>query len=365
MDAWYALADRSGERKTSRDGLKTLASHAILTMRGEDLVPAGKEESDVVEFKSYYEKNQNNHTHKEDAIIKTICAFLNSSGGVVIWGAPVGKKEGKKKVFVGDLSPVEYTYEKDDFISKISNRIIPLPANIRFKPLEVEKNKYVYIVEVPQSIAKPHQFDGRYFMRLDGQTKTAPHHYIEALFKQISFPNIGGYIKIEEINMEGDIKVQNGRGFQFSSCRLNLKVIIINQSPLQNGEKISCVLTCNQGSFSLQPNSDSVVETKFSTDRKTLQQKNAVDVLYYGVMYTFNTILDGVNKKELLMIKLYVGGKVIPQKISIYTIDLKKNLKSSNYNEVFVKIDENKTQYDSLLGSGKTIDSIIGGILGR
>ena len=27
-------------------------------------------------------------------------------------------------------------------------------------------------------------------MRLDGQTRNAPHHYIEALFKQIKFPNL-------------------------------------------------------------------------------------------------------------------------------------------------------------------------------
>jgi hypothetical protein len=36
-----AFARRSGDRQTSRGGLKTLASRAILTRRGQDLAPAG------------------------------------------------------------------------------------------------------------------------------------------------------------------------------------------------------------------------------------------------------------------------------------------------------------------------------------
>ena len=68
-----------------------------------------KEESDKIEFKSYHSKEEKNHTEKENGIIRAICALLNSEGGLIIWGAPVGQtvSEKKEKIFKGDLSPID------------------------------------------------------------------------------------------------------------------------------------------------------------------------------------------------------------------------------------------------------------------
>ena len=92
-----------------------------------------KEESDKIEFKSFVD-DMNRISEKESTIIKSICAFLNSEGGIIIWGAPIGRKvEGKKeKVFSGELSPVERLYEKDEFINKITNLITPQPTGVQF-----------------------------------------------------------------------------------------------------------------------------------------------------------------------------------------------------------------------------------------
>lgn len=160
------------------------------------------EESDTVEFKSYYEKGQNNHKHKEDAVLKTICGFLNSSGGLLVWGAPEGHTPtGRQtKVFTGALSPVAKLIEKDTFISRVANAIVPLSNLVKMQRVEINTGEYVYVFDVEQSVHKPHQFDNRYWVRLDGQTNVAPHYLIDALFKQIRYANLGGYVRLGDMS---------------------------------------------------------------------------------------------------------------------------------------------------------------------
>src|SRR5690348_16740477 len=69
-----------------------------------------KTETDKLEFKSYTDFESSNATkssrdkEKLNDIFKSICAFLNSDGGVLIWGTPKGKHvEGsKEEVYCGD-----------------------------------------------------------------------------------------------------------------------------------------------------------------------------------------------------------------------------------------------------------------------
>src|SRR6187399_975460 len=93
-----------------------------------DFFSIEREESDKIEFKSYHAPGENDK-EKENGIIRTVCAFLNSSGGLLIWGAPVGQNVAGKteKVFVGALSPVTRLVEKDYFINRITDSTTPAP----------------------------------------------------------------------------------------------------------------------------------------------------------------------------------------------------------------------------------------------
>ena len=121
-------------------------------------------ETDQLEFKSI---NPNNKIDNQlPNIQRTVCAFLNSSGGLLIWGAPKGiKPEGKKeKVFAGDLTFFDFAIEKDYLVSKIVDGIIPLPGGLKVNPLIDEKRSLV-IIEVQSSNYSPHQCsDGVYYM---------------------------------------------------------------------------------------------------------------------------------------------------------------------------------------------------------
>jgi predicted HTH transcriptional regulator len=71
-----------------------------------------KRETNTIEFKSYIDNRKPGTTkdkrdnEKLDEIIKTICGFLNSDRGILIWGAPKGKSEsGNEEVYKGALTP--------------------------------------------------------------------------------------------------------------------------------------------------------------------------------------------------------------------------------------------------------------------
>ena len=129
----------------------------------------------INEFKDSLNKNIN----------RSITAFLNSSGGLLIWGAPREyKKDGTNiKYCKGELYPINISRDKDSLISEITRAISHMPIGIKVKILSSEDGKsHIYIFEVKESQSKPHQSNHRYFIRLDGQTQDAPHLFSTSTF---------------------------------------------------------------------------------------------------------------------------------------------------------------------------------------
>jgi len=114
-----------------------------------------KEESNTIEFKSFNVKH-GDLTKNLEGIIRSISAFLNSEGGLIIWGAPEGiKPQGQaNKIFQGNLSPLSESKPKDWLINKISDSITPLPVGINIQPLQNGKD-ILYIFEVQKSNYSP------------------------------------------------------------------------------------------------------------------------------------------------------------------------------------------------------------------
>lgn len=279
-----------------------------------------KDESNNIEFKSYSAEHGNVNRNIE-GVIRGICAFLNSDGGILIWGAPEGVKvEGRQeKIFIGDLSPVPELKEKDWLINKISDSITPLPVGINVKTLENE-GKYIYVFEIQQSEYSPHQYRNIYYARLDGQTKPAPHYLIEALYRKITFPHLEGYIKPDKIFIDGN------------NYNLDITIFIFNFSELQNEENVSFRLMCPQGIFvnSQIPQ----YQNMYLYDGHQLVHKDLIDVLHFGapnmhterLMFNPNKVLTEFENKVDFFLSF--GGKNSP-------------LKSSNYKFDFSKIDWN------------------------
>jgi len=295
-----------------------------------------KEETNYIEFKSY-SVAYGNFNKNIEGVIRGICAFLNSDGGILIWGSPEGTKvDGRQeKVFMGSLSPVTELKEKDWFINKISDSITPLPIGINMHTLE-NNGGYIYIFEIQKSTYSPHQFKSTYFARLDGQTKPAPHYLIEALFKKISFPQIEGFIKPVKIDHDGT--------YYF----LDIEIYMFNFSEFQNEENVSFRLMCPQGIFA--KSQDARYSKMYTYQGHQLVYENIIDVLHFGapnhhsekiLLKPYEVQTKFENKVELI---LTFGGKTSPLKTSQYTIDLSRvnwNMKDEP-NYLFAEIMENK-----------------------
>nr|WP_319997659.1 ATP-binding protein [uncultured Draconibacterium sp.] len=305
-----------------------------------------RQESNIAEYKSF---NPNgDFEQKFGGIYQAVCALLNSEGGLLIWGAPVGQRiAGKKeKEFSGDLTPLDRILEKDYLVNKLSDNIIPLPNNLKVEIIEHEGN-CVVLVEVEKSSYAPHQTNNTYFMRLDGQSKPAPHHYIEALFKQIKYPDLGGYIKFENI-------VTDGQNYYFK-----IKVVVVNHSALLNEENVSFRFTCDNGLINNAYNGSNPIVT---LGGHQLYYDNFQNILHYGAVPFFDITLifnphELVNNNYECQLILMFGGKKSPMKRSDYKLRI-NNIYPENINDLVYEIKENRLMYEAGIGKGTELEKI-------
>ena len=330
---------------TTTDFSLKLLGKSLTQITAEDLIEyfqINREESDILEFKSFYRYSGNtkDFQKREDVILKTICAFLNSSGGLLIWGAPAEEKANdNQKSFKGELTLVEKHIEKDAFVSKVSNRIIPVPPKVNFHPVEIEEGKFVYLIEIQESITKPHQFDNRYFMRLDGQTKAAPHHYIEALFKQIKYPDLVGCVEFHKCSIDKN------------NLLVPVTVNIGNCTPFQNEENVTFLLSTTEGKFRDESSTNDVFKNlRFEDNSTQIINRKFIEVLHYGLQEKF-TVYILLDTREIenhtlkVDLNLSFGGKFSPLKISRYRLYI--NLDSESKIDFYTApLQENVLAYD-------------------
>jgi hypothetical protein len=327
----------------------------------DDIVNFFKEEkieSNKMEFKSFHSNDENSFQEKENSVLRTICGLLNSEGGIIIWGAPEGKNvPGKtEKIFVGPLSPCDKLIEKDRFVSRITDSITPAPRGIEFQRLE-SNSEYIYIIEVTQSSFSPHQFRNVYYMRIDGQTKPAPHHYIEALFKKITYPRLEGYIKIDSFKRE------------LNQYILSFSYYVFNKTKLQNEHELYLRIIVTAGSiigWNLPSNSSN--KTYASSGHELLYQ-NAKPTLYFNepLMDSLRVSINPEKLKRLnfeCQIMLFFGGKLSPLRVSEYHL-LLKDPDLEDTNKYFIKIDENIYQFEYSERLNVTDSDTLKQILGR
>ena len=320
-----------------------------------------KQESDTIEYKSFHIHNQSNYSHKEAAIIKTICGLLNSEGGMIIWGAPIEKtdEDTGMKYYEGELSLINRVLDKDSFVAKISQSIIPMPANVQIEIIEKE-GFCACIIQVKKSRTKPHRYKDRYWMRLDGQTHVAPHHYIKALMNEVTYPNLESHIKILGVQMVEwtlhDLVLTHGEEY----LELNINQYIINWSGHMNEEQVMFQVITERGIFknSVYPQ----YTDNYRFEGKVFRPRKKHEILYYGepVLDSLSIIIDPneLTENREFDIIIVFGGIKSPQKRSYYTISIEKSEDKEVLAEIIRK-DENKLVVESHEEMGFTKNDLL------
>jgi hypothetical protein len=159
-----------------------------------------REETPVLEFKS-------GGTNAKD-IIREMNAFLNTEGGLLIVGAPKELRvpDGvERKICTGDLDLCKTIKDKASLLQQIVTSIVPFPNGIRISELTTA-NGTVFLIEVSQSMLRPHQLagEGRYYIRVGTSAMPAPHSVLKTLFHSSRVPHL-----ILDIDVQSSGKVDS------------------------------------------------------------------------------------------------------------------------------------------------------------
>lgn len=317
-----------------------------------------REESTTIEFKSYSTTHGKLEKNIE-GVIRGICAFLNSEGGILIWGAPSGSTQAasKRQVFQGALSPLSDLKDKDWIINKVSDPITPLPVGINVEILQ-DGSDVLYVFEVQKSPYAPHQYKSIYYARLDGQSKPAPHYLVEALMRRIQYPNIEGFIRLDRIS-------NNGKHYL-----LDLTAVGFNFSEVQNEENVSFNLFCPQGIFNGPAKGPHI---KYMHSGHHVFNQEFAKVLHFGApVYNverliFNPLDVSTNHSNKVELVFSIGGKHSPLKFSNYALDFSRidwnNQDSPNY--LIESMEENVLAADNSKKVGKSKEELLKEFLKR
>jgi len=292
-----------------------LGKNQLTDLKLEDLIAYfadPKFESDKVEYKSYPSAldKYDSFEKREKAVVKTICALLNSQGGILIWGSPTTQKnnESKESLASGKLEPVTKKIEKDAFIAKLANRITPSPKNVLFHRIE-DNGNYIYIFDVSQSEHAPHQFENIYYMRMDGQTVAAPHAYIEALFMKIRYPHLEAFLTLTEFRPTPE-----------NEYILGCRILFRNCTPLINDENVYCEIQTTNGIIFIPTH---------GTQGINIGITNITEVISYGAPSYFHFRINSISKSILdqndgkFELTITFGARFSPVRFSHYVIEVR------------------------------------------
>ncbi|KQX00769.1 helix-turn-helix domain-containing protein [Flavobacterium sp. Root420] len=305
----------------------------------QEFFSTSKDENLYLEFKSYDARGA--YKEKEDTIKKAVCGMLNSEGGIIIWGAPIETRdENKNTVAIGELTPFASALDRDKLINILSSSIIPLPVGIRVQALQNENQDSVFVIEVEKSPEKPHQFDNRYYIRLDGQTRIAPHYLISALMKGINFPVLTGHLRLKQISNDGR-----------NNILLYFRNVLFNTSAFNNDINVQKRIVTSKGQLLI------------NGEYHDLMYFNTMPLLSHGAPTSLDFILQipAAHAQGELTIVFQFGGEKSPSKMSTYKYRFERFMFGNVADEsiYLVKKKENSLPKSDHMDSMRNVEDVL------
>lgn len=142
----------------------------------DSLIENRVDESQTLEYKKPTEDIQVDCDH----LAKTGSGFLNTEGGIIIYGV----SEHKEKYHTYASSVKGCVYTKETLENLLKNKIHPWNPEISIRriPLEGTEGKGIFIIEIPKSETPPHMGNFIYYQRFNYQTQPMNHESILRTF---------------------------------------------------------------------------------------------------------------------------------------------------------------------------------------
>lgn len=117
-----------------------------------------------------------------DGLARHISGFLNTSGGIVVFGVSERKKKGRN-------IPHNITWttiKKETLENNLYRKIDPWFEGIQIYPIQnpSDASQRIFVIFVPKSKNPPHMANYTYYTRLNFQTQPMGHEQLSAIFRQ-------------------------------------------------------------------------------------------------------------------------------------------------------------------------------------
>ncbi|MBN1950925.1 MAG: ATP-binding protein [Bacteroidales bacterium] len=161
----------------------------------EDLISNQVEENLNLEYKAAGALER--HDKKTNEISKDVSAFANSEGGIIIYGLTEIDHLPEK------IDPIQRENISKEWLEQIINsKIRPRIDGVEIHPIEInnDKEKVVYLVEIPQSTTVHQADDQKYYKRFN---------FMSIPMYDYEIRDVMNRIKVPKISLEFEIVIQS------------------------------------------------------------------------------------------------------------------------------------------------------------
>jgi len=143
----------------------------------ETLIENKIDESQNLEYKGLTENLEKDCNY----LAETISGFLNTDGGILIYG--VSEKKENNHTYPNDIKWCNTPKERLENLLK--HRIQPWEEKIKIHRIKSKENEQdgIFVIEIPRSNNPPHMYNGRYYQRLNYQTQPMTHQNVFRAFQ--------------------------------------------------------------------------------------------------------------------------------------------------------------------------------------
>src|SRR2546425_6599508 len=155
--------------------LGTPAASGFTAASLEAFIAQGVEESLNLDYKDIRASDS------PDQLARTVCAFANSEGGLLVLGVEEVREKDEKgndiKIRPGKISWGPKSLKKEAVESALTSRVHPWVEGLRIYPIRNADQGVVFLIDVPQSPRPPHQAPNRiYYLRYNFMNQPMEHY---------------------------------------------------------------------------------------------------------------------------------------------------------------------------------------------